>query len=42
MESLSFAQFQIVSNLISFTLASMLAAFVFFILARSEVGEKYH
>lgn len=39
--TLTVAQFSLVSNMFSFTLASMLAGFVFFILARSEVGAKY-
>lgn len=38
---LSFDQYQIVYNLFSFTFAAMLASFVFFVLARTQVAEKY-
>ncbi len=38
---LSFDQYQIVYNVISFTFAAMLASFVFFVLARTQVAEKY-
>ncbi len=38
---LSFDQYQIVYNVISFTFAAMLASFVFFVLARGQVAEKY-
>lgn len=40
-DTLSFDQYQIVYNVISFTFAAMLASFVFFILARAQVAEKY-
>lgn len=39
--TLTVSQYSLVANMFSFTLASMLAAFVFFILARAEVGQKY-
>lgn len=38
---LTFDQYQIVYNVLSFTFAAMLASFVFFILARMQVAEKY-
>jgi bacteriorhodopsin len=34
-------QYSLVYNMFSFTLATLLAAFVFFILSRSQVGKKY-
>jgi bacteriorhodopsin len=34
-------QYSLVYNMFSFTLATLLAAFVFFILSRTQVGEKY-
>ncbi len=40
-DGLSFDQYQIVYNVFSFTFAAMLASFVFFILARAQVAEKY-
>ena len=39
--TLTVSQYSLVVNMFSFTLATMLAAFVFFILARGEVGKKY-
>lgn len=39
--TLTVSQYSLVANMFSFTLASMLAGFVFFILARGEVGKKY-
>jgi bacteriorhodopsin len=41
MTELTSGQFMIVYNVLSFTIASMLGAFIFFIAARSQVGEKY-
>jgi len=41
MPELSSGQFLIVYNVLSFTIASMLGAFIFFMGARSQVGEKY-
>jgi bacteriorhodopsin len=41
METLSLEQFGIVYNMFSFTIASMLGAFAFFILARERVAPKY-
>lgn len=41
MESLSLAQYGLVYNMFSFTIASMLGAFAFFILARERVAPKY-
>lgn len=41
MPELSFAQFQLVYNMFSFTIATMFAAFVFFILSRQQVAPKY-
>lgn len=38
---LSASQYSLVYNMLSFTLASLLAAFVFFILSRSQVAPKY-
>ncbi len=38
---LTFDQYQIVYNVFSFTFAAMLASFVFFILVRTQVAEKY-
>ena len=38
---LSFDQYQIVYNIISFTFAAMLASFVFFVLGRTQVAETY-
>ncbi len=38
---LSFDQYQIVYNVISFAFAAMLASFVFFVLGRAQVAEKY-
>lgn len=40
-DGLSFDQYQIVYNVLSFTFAAMLASFVFFILARAQVAERY-
>lgn len=40
-EALTFDQYQIVYNVISFAFAAMLASFVFFVLARTQVAEKY-
>lgn len=34
-------QYSLVYNMLSFTLATLLASFVFFILSRTQVGEKY-
>jgi bacteriorhodopsin len=39
--TLSFQQYTLVYNMLSFTFACMLASFVFFVLARNYVGEKY-
>lgn len=41
MPSLTFGQYQLVYNMLSFTFATMLASFVFFILARQQVGARY-
>jgi len=41
MTQLTSGQFMLVYNVLSFAIASMLAAFVFFLGARSQVGEKY-
>lgn len=39
--TLTAGQYSLIFNMFSFTLATLLAAFVFFILSRSQVGEKY-
>ncbi|MGB1374982.1 MAG: bacteriorhodopsin, partial [Rhodothermales bacterium] len=41
METLSLEQYGVVYNMFSFTIASMLGAFAFFILARERVAPKY-
>ncbi|MBT6199997.1 MAG: bacteriorhodopsin [Bacteroidetes Order II. Incertae sedis bacterium] len=41
MDALSVTQYDIVFNALSFTFASMLAAFVFFIIARERVAKRY-
>ena len=41
MTNLSSMQYMLVYNTFSFTIAAMFAAFIFFIAARSQVGEKY-
>jgi bacteriorhodopsin len=41
MSDLSPGQFMLVYNVFSFTIATMLASFVFFLVARSQVAEKY-
>ena len=41
MTQLSSGQFMLVYNVLSFTIAAMFAAFIFFLGARSQVGEKY-
>ena len=41
MGTLSTGHFMLVYNVFSFTIAAMLAAFIFFLGARSQVGEKY-
>lgn len=41
MATLSAAQYMLVYNVFSFTIAAMFAAFIFFIGARSQVGQKY-
>jgi len=41
MPVLSIDQFSLVYNLLSFTFAAMLASFIYFVLARSEISPKY-
>jgi bacteriorhodopsin len=41
MPVLTLAQYSLVYNMLSFTIASMLAAFIFFVIGRSQVGPKY-
>ncbi|MEM7127974.1 MAG: bacteriorhodopsin [Chloroflexota bacterium] len=41
MPDLSFFQFNLVYNMVSFALATMFGSFIFFILAQSQVGRKY-
>ncbi|AEV16073.1 Rhodopsin [Thermus sp. CCB_US3_UF1] len=42
MPELTFGQYWLVFNMLSLTIAGMLAAFVFFLLARSYVAPRYH
>jgi bacteriorhodopsin len=41
MATLNSVQYMLVYNIFSFTIAAMFAAFIFFIVGRSQVGEKY-
>ena len=41
MPDLSFGQYELAYNMFSFTVATMFASFVFFILARQQVAPKY-